>query len=299
MAAEGSGEEIGATPEPPEFEPMRQPRPGRRRKLRLFLLFLVLAAGSAGAGWVYLDDLFPPDNSFETPLIRADASPVKVRPLTPGGMEVPNQDKLVYDRIGDGERPPGVERLMPPPETPLPPPGGAAPAPGSATQPATGKTPESLRGSMAPAPVETPAVPSVPKITDGNKEETAAKKAEPMAAAPAAPPPPVVAVKPPVPAPPPPEPVAQRVAPKTPFKVQLGAVRSPQRASQEWERLRRKHGDILRRMELSVTKADLGAEKGVFYRMRAGPIADEATARDICAKLAIRKVGCLVVLPGE
>ena len=282
MAAEESGGGLGATPEPPEFEPMRQPRPRRRWKLRLFLLFLVLAAGGAGAGWVYLDDLFPPDDSFDTPLIRADASPVKVRPLNPGGMDVPNQDKLVYDRMGDGERPPAVERLMPPPETPLPPPGAAATAP----------KPEPVLGAGAtPVPAETPAAPSAPEATN----EAAAREV----AAPAPPSPPVVAAKPPAPAPPPPEPVARRVVPKKPFKVQLGAVRSPQRASQEWERLRRQHGDLLRRMELSVTKANLGAEKGVFYRMRAGPIADEAAARDICAKLAIRKVGCLVVLPGE
>ena len=275
MAAEESGG-LGESPEPPEFEPMRQPRPRRRWRLHLFLLFLVLAAGGAGAGWVYMDLLFPPDDSFDTPLIRADASPVKVRPLNPGGMEVPNRDKLVYGRIGDGEHAPGVERLMPPPETPLPPPGSAAPAP----QPKTGET---------PAPVASSAAPSAPENIGRSTEK----------AAPAAPPPPAVAAEPPAPAPSPPEPVAPRMAPKKPFKVQLGAVRSPQRAGQEWERLRRKHGDILRRMELSVTKADLGAEKGVFYRMRAGPIADEATARDICAQLAIRKVGCLVVLPGE
>jgi hypothetical protein len=261
MASEESGDELGETPEPPEFEPMRQPRPGRRWKLRLFLLFLVLAVGGAGAGWVYLDDLFPPDDSLDTPLIRADSSPVKVRPISPGGMDVPNRDKTVYGLMEDGERAPSVERLLPPPETPLPPPASAAPAPEPET---TGGGTEEVASGMAPA------------------SEVA--------------PPPVVPAAPPSP---PPEPVVRREAPKKPFKVQLGAVRSPQRASQEWERLRRKHGDLLRRLELSVTKADLGGEKGVFYRMRAGPIADVATARDICAKLAIRKVGCLVVLPGE
>ncbi|MDP6574215.1 MAG: SPOR domain-containing protein [Rhodospirillales bacterium] len=283
MAAEESGGGLGETPEPPEFEPMRQPRPGRRWKLRLFLLFLVLAVGGAGAGWVYLDDLFPPDDSFETPLIRADASPVKVRPISPGGMDVPNRDKLVYGRMEDGEQAPSVERLLPPPETPLPPPGSAAPAPEPET---TGGGAEEVASGVAPARevAPPPAVPAAPP---------------PTAAVAAAQPPPAVAAAPPAPAPPPPEPVVRREAPKKPFKVQLGAVRSPQRASQEWERLRRKHGDLLRRMELSVTKADLGGEKGVFYRMRAGPIADVATARDICAKLAIRKVGCLVVLPGE
>jgi len=287
MAAEESGGELGATPKSPEFDSLRQRRQGRHWKLRLFLLVLVLVGMGGGAGWVFLDVLFPPVTSFETPLIRADASPVKVRPRNPGGMEVQNQDKLVYDRIANGERAPSVERLMPPPETPLKPPGGGAMKPA----PVAGKTSELLRDSTISAPVETPVTPSVSQITSENKDEIAPKKAGPMAAVVAKPPAPAPAPAPPAPPVPP--------ASKKPFKVQLGAVRSPQRASQEWERLRRNHGDLLRRMDLFVTKADLGAEKGVFYRMRAGPIADEATARGVCATLIMRKVGCLVVLPGE
>ncbi len=42
---------------------------------------------------------------------------------------------------------------------------------------------------------------------------------------------------------------------------------------------------------------DLGPAKGVFYRVRVGPLDDEAAARGLCAQLAERKVGCLVVPP--
>ena len=95
-------------------------------------------------------------------------------------------------------------------------------------------------------------------------------------------------------------------APKTPateaktapaYKVQVGAVRSLERAQGEWERLRRKNPDLLGKLALSITKADLGPKKGVFYRLRAGPVADEAAARALCANLAKRKMGCLVVRP--
>ena len=54
------------------------------------------------------------------PLIKADTTPLKSRPAQPGGMEVPNQDKLVFDRLDPGSAPPMVERLLPPPEVPLP-----------------------------------------------------------------------------------------------------------------------------------------------------------------------------------
>ena len=75
-------------------------------------------------------------------------------------------------------------------------------------------------------------------------------------------------------------------------------MRSLERAQGEWERLRRKNSDLLGKLALSVTKADLGPKKGVFYRLRAGPVADEAAARALCAKLARHRMGCLVVRPG-
>ena len=83
------------------------------------------------------------------------------------------------------------------------------------------------------------------------------------------------------------------------YKVQLATVRSPERVEGEWTRLKRKHSDLLGKLDLSIVKADLGPEKGVFYRLRAGPIANEKDARALCAKLAERKVGCLIVRPQE
>ncbi len=83
------------------------------------------------------------------------------------------------------------------------------------------------------------------------------------------------------------------------FQIQVGAVRSTGGAESEWRRLKRKNPELLGKMKLFITKADLGPSKGIFYRLRAGPIADEATARGLCKKLTKRKVGCLIVRPGE
>ena len=56
------------------------------------------------------------------PLVRAAPGPVKVRPENPGGLRVPDRDKLIYGLIegknGDQEVAPGPERLLPPPEQP-------------------------------------------------------------------------------------------------------------------------------------------------------------------------------------
>jgi hypothetical protein len=54
--------------------------------------------------------------------------------------------------------------------------------------------------------------------------------------------------------------------------------------------------ELLGPLSLNVVRADLG-DRGTFYRIQAGPLADERAAKDLCHKLAEKKVGCLVVRP--
>jgi hypothetical protein len=82
------------------------------------------------------------------------------------------------------------------------------------------------------------------------------------------------------------------------YQIQIAAVRTPERATIEWARLKSKHGDLLGGYSLNVVRADLGPTKGVFYRLRAGPIAWEDVAKVLCDNLGKRKVGCLIVRPG-
>jgi len=80
--------------------------------------------------------------------------------------------------------------------------------------------------------------------------------------------------------------------------VQLAAARTPEAARAEWDRVRRKNLDLLGDLGLTVTKVDLGPKKGVFYRLRVGPLAGDAEARKLCGELAKRRIGCLVIKPG-
>ena len=59
--------------------------------------------------------------SEEVPIIQASTGPYKVRPNAPGGLVVPDQDKLVLNQDGTDEGAPQVERLLSAPETPQPP----------------------------------------------------------------------------------------------------------------------------------------------------------------------------------
>ena len=55
----------------------------------------VLAVGAVIAALVWG---FTRGGGRQAPLIEADARPIKVRPDNPGGLRVPNQDELIFDR---------------------------------------------------------------------------------------------------------------------------------------------------------------------------------------------------------
>jgi len=229
-----------------------------RPRLRLrgpFLAVLVMAASAGGVWIAYTNGHDRP--SGEVPLIQAEQGATKTRPPQPGGMAIPNQDKLVY--IQDKGQP-QVEKLLPPPETPLPRP---APPPESAAPTApSAPTVSAAAGDVAAAP---PA-PPVP---------TATLTPAPVAASPA----------------PPAAPSAAGV-----YRLQLGALRSREAARQEWEKIRKVNGDLLGDLAAVWPRADLG-ERGVYYRIQTTPIADAATAERLCGELRRRKIACIVVRP--
>lgn len=119
---------VSAGPRPSSRPPPhgRRPPPSDTRP-RLWLLAAVLSvllAAAIGAGaWMLFQERAETGRPGEPPLIRADLSPVRVPPDDPGGMEIPNQDRLVLHDRGDPESAGAltvVDELMPPPEEPLP-----------------------------------------------------------------------------------------------------------------------------------------------------------------------------------
>ena len=170
----------------------------------------------------------------DVPLIRADERPTKVRPEKPGGMEVPDRDKLIYT-----QKRAAVEHLLPPPEKPMP-----RPAAPSAAAPSASPQPPPVpagAGAANPAPL---AQPQQPAGKPPAKAEAAATAAKPAA--------------------------AQKTGGT---RVQLASVRSEEAARQEWDRVRRANPDLLGSVSATPVRADLG-DKGVFYRLQTAPIAD-------------------------
>ncbi len=81
------------------------------------------------------------------------------------------------------------------------------------------------------------------------------------------------------------------------FQVQLAAFRSPKAALQAAERLKEGHPELFEGLELRVVRANLGEKLGVWYRIRAGPLPNRASANRLCVDIRRRNAaeGCYLV----
>ena len=70
--------------------------------------------------------------------------------------------------------------------------------------------------------------------------------------------------------------------------------RSKRAAKKAWENLKKRHGDILGSYKAVLRRVDLGAGKGVFFRIIAGPLADARAADTLCRELRVRKLYCTI-----
>lgn len=201
MSQDGDGLQADAIDRPGPPPELRDP-PSRSRALGAFLATFALAA-FAGVVWYAYDRGLQAGSEATAPLIQADPSPIKVRPEQPGGLEVPNQDKLVYGALRPGQDTGDtVERLLPPPEAPAEPPQpepstdtAADAASGPGTSPDNGAPAEdagtatdtgSAVSSTVPIPARTPQPVTAPTqdATANARPPAASTEAVPPPAAP-------------------------------------------------------------------------------------------------------------------
>jgi cell division septation protein DedD len=237
-----------------------------RRRLMFGAAMLLLAAGLGGL-WAAYEALTPSPPSGQVPLLRADDQPLRKRPAEPGGMMVPDQDSIVLNRSE-----PKVEQLLPPPETPLP-----RPTPSESVS----QNPTEASSAKIPSPTASGAGEPIAPLGE--------QDAQPAATAP--PSKPQVSPRTADAAPRPAAPPSTKG-----YRLQLGSVRTPEGARREWERLRQENGDVLGTLAYSPQRVDLG-DRGIFYRIQAGPIGDSAAAERECNELKRRGVGCILVKP--
>ncbi|CAA7616989.1 SPOR domain-containing protein [Magnetospirillum sp. SS-4] len=267
----------------------RQAKAGHRLRGIVTITLAVVAVGAiVAAGLHFLGGR--KGGGMGVPVIKADDRPIKVRPDDRGGMQVPNQDKLVYERMEQGgEAEPKVERLLPQAEVPKAPPRPApvVEAPQRPTQPLPPKPGEPPPPKAAPAPkvaaqsMETPP-PAPPAVAASAKPNPADQVITPAQVASAPPPPPVPAA-----------PSPAKTATFGDYAVQLGAVRAQDLAEKEWLRIQKGNADLLGNLKPDIVKVELEG-KGTYWRIRGVPLTEQA-ARQICAEMALRNQGCILV----
>jgi hypothetical protein len=79
------------------------------------------------------------------------------------------------------------------------------------------------------------------------------------------------------------------------YAIQLGSYHSETRARQGWQELRVSATGLLDGFEPLIHRAEVGADKQVYYRLHTAPAASEPAAKNLCAELKKRQIDCLVV----
>jgi cell division septation protein DedD len=202
------------------------------------------------------------------PVIHAEAGPIKekVDPAGGGGIDVPFRDRKVYGLMEDGHEG-AVKKSEAVPAKRAPESGGDGESEDDdATKAADTKPSGAKTADAKPADKTTDAKTADAKPVDKATDTKTAEDAKQVAA-----------------------------VPPSGFRVQLAAVSSVDDATRQWQRIQSKNMDILGNLKLMVEKIDVPAKKQTLYRIQAGPFKSEADAKDICAKLAARKVSCFFV----
>ena len=256
---------FGRKPSPRNDDPEHEARPGLLTKgFRWFVaIFTGLLLGTLIV-WVLTGT---PEET--PPMIVGSAVPERRMPEDQSGL-VPNQDQPIYERVAPGAVAGRGEELLTGPERPLTQNEIAA----QATAQDIGRNPPQPADTSPAAPPAEAATVAPVQAEDTPAVTPPAAPPETVAAAPAATPPP----------------------PSDNYRIQIASVRTEEEAAAEWKRVAGKHPGLLSRLKPIYERFE-SQNNGVYYRVQAGPLVDEALAGLLCAQLTARNVGCLVIEP--
>ncbi len=262
---------------------------GWKRGAATVILGVAVIGGGIGFGaWWFYGHGQHVMQEGDLPVLVPEGGPVKVRPDNPGGMEVPHRDTTIYqelddsggdvavviDPIPDMPRAPDASELGPPPDARKIVGGEMDIANSSETTAPQGSEPATEpQKQVATEPVK-PAVP-----TPSNPQNSTAAPGTNADGAKA------VA-----------ETAATKAASDGEFRIQMASFRDQGQASVAWNKISSENKDLLSNLKMFIQRVDL-ADKGVFYRLQAGPLDGRAAADKICSELKQRNVGCLSVRP--
>ncbi|MEH6405000.1 MAG: SPOR domain-containing protein [Sneathiella sp.] len=247
-------------------------------------LAVVVVAGFGVGIWYAYDQGVKKGVQLAPPIIKADNTVVKKAPEDTGGMDIPHQDKKIFNVLTGDKGDEKVEKLMEAPEEAT-----REPAPVDITETVTDKPStkdaETLMAKPDQPTVIEKTIEVVEKVAKAPVVEAEAKKVAEKPAKSVALAKPVAAPAKAVAAP--------KVAASNKFRVQLGAFRSMDAAEKAWVDLQKAHKTLLGQVPHVVQSIEIKG-KGMFHRLQAGAYAEKIAASDLCKNLKAEKQDCLV-----
>ena len=304
--------------QPQAYAPVEK---GRSRK-SVVAIAAVVGAVVLGGGGAYLASGSSAVTGGEPPLVKASTEPTKVQPQNPGGVEIPNQNKQIYERsnqngatkvVNREEQPVDVEQairmnggavdnatggVVKPQQTAslnlgepkkvrtvtIRPDGTVVGAEPAPAQPAAAAAPMTLPPQAQPAPAPVQVASAEPRAAVSAPVAAPATPASKPAPAAAAPAPQQVASAQPE------APAAAEATPTGGYAVQLGLANSEAGAQTAFASFQRKYPD-LEGLPSIIRKAEVNGN--TIYRVRVGPLSKEE-ASSLCSKLQGQGGQCFV-----
>ena len=202
--------------------------------------------------------------------ITATPEPVRIKPEQAGGLAIPDQDKLIYNR--EREQAIKIEKLFPEPEKPVLPEIMLKPL--EPEQPIIQAEPEPVKVIVEPSSeavkqetlvlppktqTKTQPKPQITTETQSVKKEDKVKKDD-----------------------------------KVFWRVQLLSAQKKNTAEKAWTSISKKHKALLSNMSHDIVAAEI-AGKGTFYRLQVGHFSTRDQANTLCTKLKAQKQECVPV----
>ncbi len=231
------------------------------------------------------------------PIIRADSTPYKIKPEDPGGMKVPNKDSTIFETLKGEQEENKVENLL---EDESDTAASVAREEVASkviakSEPITDINDLELDSEPAEEELSVPPKTSVEPVAQAVAKVETAKvetiKKEPKEAASIIDTLKADSKPKELPVPKTETPKAVPVASGGSTYIQLAAVKSEAEASSQWAKFKAKNPE-LGALSMRTQRADLG-EKGIFYRIQAGPLSS-ANATKTCAAIKGRGGSCII-----
>ena len=204
-----------------------------------------------------------PIENDEIVTIAPTQKPVKVRPENPGGMQIPDQDKVIYSRLTQDTIPTKVEKLFPEEEKPVMP---AIKEDDVFEEKAESEEEEVKIIQGEPLLVEeNSTVLEEKKEVKNDLSKTESKKVLPQ---------------------------RTEANSKGKWKVQLFSSTDRAKVEKQWKLILQKQKALVSNMPIQIVPAEIPG-KGTFYRLKVGAFETREMANALCIKLKKQKQDCI------